>query len=313
MSWPHAIWVLRRAPRRGAVVLTAVGLSLIAAARPSGQTPTLASVLEVATLYVEQFKQDLSAVVAEEHYRQDVRARGTGAAATLTMASDTRQLRSDLLLVNMGRGRYVQFRDVYEVDGEAVRDRDQRLTGLFLDPSPSAAAQRERILEASARYNIGNVRRTLNVPTMPLMFLEAEFQPRFRFSRSEDPRKPSLLGIEADPLPSRLWVIDYRETARQTIVRRADGRSDQPAQGRFWIDPGSGRVVMTEMSIDGPSVKTVINVRYEPDPKTGLYVPTLMKERYDVSRDRTVVEGNAAYTNFRKFTVETEENLRTAK
>jgi len=158
------IWVLRRSARW---VSAAVALSLFLAARPSAQGPTLASVLEAAALYVAQFKQDLSAVVAEEVYFQESRNAGLSALGS-TEARQRRMLRSDLLLVNVAPGRYVQFRDVFDVDGPPVRDRDSRLAQLFFDASPSAVAQREPILEASARYNIGNVVRTVNVPTMPL-------------------------------------------------------------------------------------------------------------------------------------------------
>jgi len=301
------IWVLRCSTRW---VSAAVALTLFLAVRPSAQGPTLVSVLETAALYITQFKQDLSAVVAEEVYSQEFRSAGLAPLGP-TASRQTRVLRSDLLLVNLAAGRYVQFRDVFEVDGEPVRDREQRLTQLFLATSPSAVAQRERILATSARYNIGNVQRTINVPTMPLMFLEAEFQSRFRFSRSNNPTTPSVLGVENRPPTPRAWVVDYRETARQTIVRRANGRADLPARGRFWIEPDSGRVLMTEMIIDDASIKTVVNVLYESDPRSGIYVPTVMKERYESGQ--SIVEGRAVYTNFRRFTVSTEENLRTAK
>jgi hypothetical protein len=43
-----------------------------------------------------------------------------------------------------------------------VRDRDQRLEQLFLNPSATTSTQVVRILEESARYNIGDIRRTVN-------------------------------------------------------------------------------------------------------------------------------------------------------
>src|SRR4051794_21098624 len=66
------IWILRSARW----VAAAVALTLFLAARPSAQGPTPASVLDAAALYITQFKQDLSAMVAEEVYSQEFRSLG---------------------------------------------------------------------------------------------------------------------------------------------------------------------------------------------------------------------------------------------
>ena len=63
-----------------------------------------------------------------------------------------RDLKSDVLLVRAPAGdRWIQFRDVFEVDGKPLRDRDDRLTRLFLKPSASAQKQVEDITAESAR------------------------------------------------------------------------------------------------------------------------------------------------------------------
>ena len=83
-----------------------------------------------------------------------------------------RRLRSDLLLLRPeDAATWVQFRDVFEVDGEAVRDRQDRLAKLFLSGDLSTAKQVEEIRAQSARYNIGSVVRTMNVPVLPLAVL----------------------------------------------------------------------------------------------------------------------------------------------
>lgn len=305
MRAPHAIWVLRGSVRRAAVLLVAGALFVSADSRSAAQGPTLASVLAASADYLTRFKQEVSAVVAEETYHQQVTTLGR-------LGRQVRDLRSDLLLVTLPDGRYVQFRDVFEVDGAPVRDREERLSGLFLNGSPSSMAQRERILETSARYNIGDVVRTINVPMMALMFLEPEFQGRFRFSRSRDTKPPALLTA-GDGLPeSEVWAIDYREVSRPTIVRRTDGRADQPAHGRFWIEPASGRVRMLELLIDDHDVASSVNVLFREQARIGLWLPAVMKERYDVNRaaQNIVIEGTATYANFRKFGVRTEEKLR---
>ena len=67
--------------------------------------------------------RQFSAVVSEERYEQS----GHGPKGVVT---GHRVLRSDLLLINSGEAGALCFRDVYEVDGKAVRDRSQRLMDL---------------------------------------------------------------------------------------------------------------------------------------------------------------------------------------
>src|SRR4030095_1201890 len=88
-----------------------------------------------------------------------------------TTAGPPRPLRSDFLLVKPSDAdRYVELRDVFEVDGQAIRDRHARLEELLRDP-PATMRIGASITE-SARYNIGSVQRTINTPLMALLFLD---------------------------------------------------------------------------------------------------------------------------------------------
>ena len=99
------------------------------------QEPSLVDVLVRTTDYVNGLIDQLSGTVAEERYEQRSRESVT---AFGPLSQERRVLRSDYLLVEPeGVDRYYGFRDVFEVDGRAVRDREDRLTRLFLDPSVS--------------------------------------------------------------------------------------------------------------------------------------------------------------------------------
>ena len=50
--------------------------------------------------------------------------------------------------------------------------------------------QAKRIAAESSRYNVGVLRRTINVPVMSLVFLEPDVQPRFRFARVANGEPP---------------------------------------------------------------------------------------------------------------------------
>lgn len=136
--------------------------ALAAGGRPlSAQEPSVATVLARAGAYVTGFQRLLSGVVAEEIYVQDVREptlSGISPRSGMRSGPMHRELKSDLLLVKPERAdRWIQFRDVFEVDGQPIRDRNERLMKLFVDPSSSTAGQVEHIVTESARYNIGNV------------------------------------------------------------------------------------------------------------------------------------------------------------
>jgi len=89
---------------------------------------------------VGEFMTNCSHVVAEERYVQNP-----------TSPRRRRELRSDFLLVKTPRlvPDWFQFRDMFEVDGQPVRDRDARLSRLFLQPG---APRRLRTRSARAGY-----------------------------------------------------------------------------------------------------------------------------------------------------------------
>jgi cell wall assembly regulator SMI1 len=268
---------------------------------------TLEAVLTKAGAYVVEFQRRLSGIVSEERYVQD--ARGvvpvSGGRFVAPAPDRHRELTSDFLLVRpVGSDRWVEFRDVFEVDGKAVRDRGERLARLFLEPTRSTADQIQKIVAESTRYNIGNILRTVNVPVLPLMFLDPTYQPRFRFKRATNtaPVMPF-----AEP-PTDAWAIEYEEVAKQTMIRTTNGR-DLPSRGRFWIEPASGRVRMTELVAEDVNLRGTIAVSYHAEPSIGLLVPAEMRERYDVRRDGSRVEGAATYSKFRQFTVSVDEKL----
>ena len=87
---------------------------------------------------------------------------------------------------------------MFEVDGKPVRDREERLTRLFLQPSADARRQELDIAAASARYNIGGVNRTVNLPVLALAVLEAKNRPWFSFKVARRGRATWRLRYSSD-------------------------------------------------------------------------------------------------------------------
>jgi hypothetical protein len=278
-----------------AVVLLGLLLFSVPGLRASNDSPSLKAVLARAGDYAVRFERELATLVAEEHYTQEVNGGGP---------IEHRELRSDLLFVSrLGAHRYVEFRDVFEVDGRSIRPRDERLAQLAANPSDVSMGQ---IVTESARYNIGDIERTINVPLLPLMFLIPDNQWRFKFNvqKSAQPLSTSKDIPSASPrftVSTEVWAIEYREVERPTVIRFVDGRRSIPVHGRFWIEPTSGRVLMSELIAEDKIVHATIDVSYQSEPVLDLLVPIEMREAYWRGDQPTRITGVATYDGFRRL------------
>ncbi|MCY4634780.1 MAG: hypothetical protein OXG04_09815 [Acidobacteria bacterium] len=290
------------AVRLAPAAITASILTLVSGLTGGAQELTLPRALARATEYVEELHAQLSGVVMEERYRQRASSPGFG------FGNDSYErvtLRSDYLLVRPeGSERYFGFRDVFEANGSRVRDREERLTQLFLDGRSTVDRRVQGILTDSARYNVGDIQRNTNTPTLALLFLRQSYKPRFEFERVRD-RSPSL-GIE-EPDGDDIWVIAYRETWPTTVIRRRRG-GNLAAEGRYWIDPRTGGVLVTELVLEDEGLESLVTVRYERPEELEHLVPVEMRERYNNRRSGSRVEGTATYSRFRRFQVLVEES-----
>jgi hypothetical protein len=287
------------------VFTTLVAIRLVCGAAPvpaaTGE-PALGVVLERAAAYVADFHRQLSSIVAEERYVQDWKTVWAGKRQGVTNLGH-RELRSDLLLLKTFDAHdWLQYRDVYDVDGTAVRDRQERVAELFRDDSASSAALMRKILDDSARYNIGDIVRNVNTPLFPLKYLLASNQRRFTFKRTPDATSsptttdPDQAG--AFRVSTEVWAIAYQEKKSDTMIR-TELRRDFPSRGRFWIEPATGRVLMSELMLENRHIKAAIDVSYQSEPLLGLLVPIEMRERYEGARLHSVIECRAIYGKFR--------------
>jgi hypothetical protein len=281
----------------------------------AAQKDDLADVLRRAGAYVEEFQRQLSGIVAEETYVQEV-VPFLGLNARGNVRFQRRRLRSDLLLLRPEDAvTWVQFRDVYEVDGQPVRDRDERLTTLFLDNTVSNAERVKQIRDESARYNVGRIARTVNVPVLPLAVLAFSSQPRFRFivDDSRDNGRPRIGSTTLPSTPTfrvtaEVWIVRFEERQGPTLIH-TDGGRDIFSRGRFWIEPATGRVLMSEMITEDDRVRGELVVSYQSEPLLGLLVPIELRERYSEVDYRATITGEATYSNFRRFQVSVDQTL----
>src|SRR5258708_13520957 len=145
-------------------------LAVFLAAVPAlAQTADVDAVLDKAGDYAAAYERTFVGVVAEETYRQEARGiAGTGQRGFAAEArGQRRDLKSDLLLVRAPAGdRWMEFRDVFEVDGKPVRDRAERLAKLFLQPSASPQHQVEALTAPSPPSTIAALPPPSHLPVL---------------------------------------------------------------------------------------------------------------------------------------------------
>jgi hypothetical protein len=268
-----------------AAALAAAGVSLAAANKPTSN-----ALLDVAAAYVASFVQRFANVVSEEIY---VQKWSTDGGVLLSQ----RQLRSDLLLTRPTTASpYYAFREVMEVDGKTISESESRLVRLFAKPSPNAVQEAEAITLESARYNLGNLQRTVNQPFFGLVLLQASYQKRFTYVVDK---------VERD-LGEDVWIMQFKESQRPTFVRGSAGK-DLPVRGRFWIAAGSGQVLRTELLMEDNQQKCEITTTFRMNDRFQVAVPVEMKEQYSLKGNRGRIQATATYQNFRQFEIETIE------
>jgi hypothetical protein len=275
-------------------------------------TPEVESAVARAGQYAAAYETALSGLVAEERYVQrsfthermvSTPSVPIGRAPRPGETKETwewvldaqREIRSDYLLVKAPGGeRWLPFRDVFEVDGKKVREREERLQQLFLKAPAKAADRAADIVAESARYNIGFVQRNVNLPTLALRFLDPGYKAKAFF------RKDAEVVVAG----TRTWELAFSERGSPTLVQGPSG--DAPAEGTFWIDPGEGRVVRSRIRHQVGGATIEVTVTYRPDTRTpGTWVPGEMRESYEGGGRR--LECVATYSKVRRFQVTVDE------
>jgi hypothetical protein len=253
---------------------------LVAEAQPR---PSLEVVLERLRAYQATYYQAYAATVATERYTQERR-------------STTVELESEFAMVRVpGSAQWLGFRDVLRMNGKDVTDRPGRLTNLFVNPTTLSLEIASKIAAESARFNIGDVKRSVNNPAMVLDILDPRHHPRFRFTKHGEDRVGRV----------RAWIILIFEEARPTIVRSSKGL-DEPVTGRLWVDPANGTLLRASIAIDlSPRSRELLylDVTFGLEPQLQMWLPTRMHEVHETAMTH-LQKGDATYSKYRQFTVQ---------
>jgi hypothetical protein len=257
------------------------------------ESPAPQELLPRMRAYVAEYEKALAGIVAEETYQQIFSQRTAAYPAPVRLTR--REMRSEIGFAWFPEpGTWFGFRDVLEVDGKVIPDRQSRLEQLFVDRRFPSDEQLARVAEASARFNIGPVRRNFNLPTMTLLIASPANAGRCSFE---------LRGYDViDGV--RVAMIAFAETASPTLITR-EGH-DWRSRGLLWIEPDSGRIWRTDLQLSDRDMEVRLTTWFDLDERLNLLVPVRMREMYDYpERSDAYVEATAEYSNVRRFRVET--------
>jgi hypothetical protein len=265
----------------------------------AGDVSDFEGIVSRATAYVAEYESSLQSVIADERYFQEMTPQSRSYYAGRRNVVARRWLHSQFLIVQVPTSdEWLGFRDVLSVDDRPVPDHSASLQELIDLGSGTDDAWR-RVFRDGARYNIGDVMRTVNVPTFALVVLRASNRSRFRFTAGDRARVSDV-----DTL-----AIEFEEVGRPTMIRTTTG-GDLPARGAVWVQPDAAAVVQTDLQTHDAEhdLRSRIKVRYRRDAALGLWVPRDMDERYDLGPKAGALQQQinclATYTRFRRVSVD---------
>src|SRR5882757_1626546 len=168
-------------------------LSLIGVAGPS---PSPEEVMNRLSAYLVAYEARLSSTVAVEHYEQQL---GSGDIPR------RRVLESDFLFMRLpGGGAWLGYRDIFRVDGRPIRSRNSTLLERLAAGDDDGVVKAALLADANAKYNLGDIPRSINVPTEALGLLNPGYRSRFTVRKAGEDKIDGR----------RYWKIEARETAR---------------------------------------------------------------------------------------------------
>ena len=249
----------------------------------ASQNPSAKDVVKAATAYVEAYQQQLTSIVADESYLQEIRE----PVAPDPQNPRSRQIAGEMFFM-FADGQWLAIRDPALVDGRPVSGRTSAQVALR---SRSAGDVARVFIEQNARWNIGRISRNFNEPTLALLVAASAHVSRFKFDRKAVVRTPE----------ATLVTLAFTEKERPTLIRYLDG---EPAysKGLLVVEAETGRIRRTEFRVDVRGVRVEFITDYMHDQKLGMWVPSTFRERYErVRGDRELIVCQAVYANYRRF------------
>lgn len=253
---------------------------------PQRSTPSTSTVVKAAAAYVAEYQRQLTSILADETYTQEILQQVPPAANM----PRTRSITSEVFFMFAPATRdWMAIRDVAAVDGEPLRGRPNVREALATLPAREVAAT---FKEYNSRFNIGRTFRNFNEPTLSLLVLDEQHRHRFSFDRRR---------VERDS-GTTLVTLAFTEKESPTLIFDLN-RGRVFSKGELVVEAESGRVRRGVLSAKIGELSLELTTDYAPDERLGMWVPVTLREQYEHGRkdDFERIRCDARYSNYRRF------------
>jgi hypothetical protein len=252
------------------------------------QQPSAEDLLKVSRAYLASYAPKVSGALLDERY-------------TLTFVAGGRmesphRINSDLVLINVG-GTLVGIRDAYSIGGAKIREAKPRVAEMLAEPTQAKWDQVQEIARASFKYFLAESVVRFNDPMLVFRFLNPKDPSKFSYSIEG---KKKINGVETIGLR-------FQENRADGVKYTLNTRGNASVSGRFWVDPATGAIHQTDLSIDSKTENSRITVSYAPAQGFEFLLPSKTIETYEERDDAgsglgssgaaTKFEANASYGN----------------
>jgi hypothetical protein len=279
--------------------VAALGLTGLAAQESGTRPPDVSveAVIRAAAAYVKAYQEQLTLIVADEAYTQQIRSQIPD-----DRTPKTRSMKSEIFFITApAGGGWMAIRDVVEVDRTPVAGRQDLKSALETLPAAQVAGT---FKAANSRFNIGRTQRNFNEPILSLLVLDARYRGHFSFERRRVERRSG----------ETLVTVAFTETTAPTLIRDLELRPAS-AKGELVVEAWTGRIRRAQLGVTLGGVTLELTTTFGNDERLGVWVPIRFQERYEegvrapgsaqarlmtpTTYEEIVCE--ARYSNFRRF------------
>jgi hypothetical protein len=255
-------------------------------------------IVERAAAYVRSYQQQLTSILADELYSQQILEQTPYDKET----PRTRLTKSELFFMFAPAGDgWMAIRDVMSINGRPVGNRPDLREALRLLPATDVA---QKFKDYNSRFNLGRIYRNFNEPTLSLLVLDDRHRHRFSFDQKRVERSGDVT----------LVTLAFTERQTPTLIRDLK-LGHVFSRGELIVDAATGLIRRATLSASIGPVKIELTTTYAADVRLDMWVPVTFREQYEHgvsagdSRTRLLntrseyesIICEATYTNYRRF------------
>ncbi|MDQ3070040.1 MAG: hypothetical protein M3R55_09965 [Acidobacteriota bacterium] len=248
--------------RSAPLVLVVAGSLAALAPLHARQTPDAAALIRAAAGYLETYATNVTGTTLEEKY-------------TLIEISSGRmstplRIVSELVLLNPS-GRVSSLRDAVSIDGARFPRTGPGIAAL-LDPPTLAGWDKAQARADSANRNfVSEIILYVNDPLMALHYVTPDTPSLF--THTIDGRK-KINGVETVGLR-------FAEIRKEDRAYTLKTRGNAAVAGRLWVEPATGAIHLTELTLDAKNETARVSVTYAPDAALNVLLPSKLAGHYE--------------------------------